>query len=61
MTEKFTLQEISVLDQLLSTIDLKALLNSAEIGFKVKISSENSSRNLPVFAKNPHPPNGNNW
>lgn len=44
MTAKFTLQEISVLDQLLSTIDLKALLNSAEIGFKIldKNSKDNS-------------------
>ena len=44
MTAKFTLQEISVLDQLLSTIDLKALLNSAEIGFKIldKHSKDNS-------------------
>ena len=44
MTAKFTFQEISVLDQLLSTIDLKALLNSAEIGFKIldKNSKDNS-------------------
>ena len=44
MTAKFTLQEISVLDQLLFTIDLKALLNSAEIGFKIldKNSKDNS-------------------
>ena len=44
MTAKFTLQEINVLDQLLSTIDLKALLNSAEIGFKIldKNSKDNS-------------------